>query len=102
MIFSNGETIVPFYDNGQLGVTEGGLYILVNTDETGERMVNYLNTSIVKFIVKSTKWSNFETTKQIFNYIPNIVNKIDNINNENIYKYFEFTDEEINFIESSL
>ena len=102
VIFSNGETIVPFYDNGQLGVTEGGLYILVNTDETGERMVNYLNTSIVKFIVKSTKWSNFETTKQIFNYIPNIVNKIDNINNENIYKYFEFTDEEINFIESSL
>ena len=65
-------------------------------------MVNYLNTSIVKFIVKSTKWSNFETNKQIFNYIPNIVNKIDNINNENIYKYFEFTDEEIKIIESSL
>ena len=100
VIFSNGETIVPFYDSVGLGVTQGGLYILVNTDEIGEKMVNYLNTRIIKFIVKSTKWSNFETNKQIFNYIPNIVNEIDNINNENIYKYFEVTNEEIKMIES--
>ena len=100
MIFSNGRHIVPFYDSGQLGVTQGGLYILVNTDETGEKIVKYLNTNIIKLIVKATKWSNFETTKQIFNYIPNIVGEIDIMNDEEIYKYFEITKEEIKMIES--
>jgi hypothetical protein len=100
VIFSNGETIVPFYDNGQLGVTEGGLYILVDNGELGEKMVKYLNTNIIKLVIKSTKWSNFETNKQIFNYIPNIINEIENINNKNIYKYFEITKEEIKMIES--
>jgi len=100
VIFSNGRYIVPFYDNGKLGVTEGGLYILVNTDENGNKMVKYLNTNIIKLIVKATKWSNFETTKQIFNYIPNIINEIENINDKNIYEYFEITKEEIKMIES--
>ena len=100
VIFSNGRHIVPFYDNGKLGVTQGGLYILVNTDENGHKMVKYLNTNIIKLIVKATKWSNFETTKQIFNYIPNIINEIENINDKNIYEYFEITKEEIKMIES--
>ena len=100
VIFSNGRYIVPFYDNGKLGVTQGGLYILVNTDENGNKMVKYLNTNIIKLVVKATKWSNFETTKQIFNYIPNIINEIENINDKNIYEYFEITKEEIKMIES--
>jgi hypothetical protein len=101
VIFSNGETIVPFYDNGQLGVTQGGLYIIVETEDEGETMVNYLNTDIIKFIVKSTKWSNFETNKQIFNYIPNIANEPD-INNNSVYKYFNITDDEIKQINDCL
>ena len=58
-----------------------------------------LNTNLIKFIVKSTKWSNFETTKQIFNYIPNIIDEIDEINDINIYKYYNFTEEEIKCLE---
>ena len=100
VIFSNGETIVPFYDDGKLGVTEGGLYILVNTKEIGEKIIKYLNTNMIKLVVKATKWSNFETTKQIFNYIPNVVSEIENINDKNIYNYFEFTNEEIKLIEN--
>ena len=101
VIFSNGETIVPFYDDGKLGVTQGGLYILVDNKEIGEKMVKYLNTNIIKLIVKATKWSNFETTKQIFNYIPNVVYEIEIINDKNIYEYFEITEEEIKIIEGS-
>jgi len=102
VIFSNGETIVPFYDNGQLGVTQGGLYIIVDTDEIGEKLIKYLNTNIIKLVVKATKWSNFETNKQIFHYLPNIVNEIEDINDETIYKYFDITEEEIKIIESSI
>lgn len=102
VIFSNGETIVPFYDDGKLGVTQGGLYILVDNEEIGSKMVKYLNTNIIKLVVKSTKWSNFETNKQIFNYIPNIVGEIEYINDKNIYEYFDITAEEIKMIESSI
>jgi hypothetical protein len=102
VIFSNGESIVPFYDDGKLGVTQGGLYILVDTDVIGKKMVQYLNTNVIKFVVKSTKWSNFETNKQIFKYIPNILNYIDVITDENVYKYFNLTHEEIELIKEEL
>ena len=100
VIFSNGRHIVPFYDDGMLGVTEGGLYILVDSDEIGEKMVKYLNTNLIKLVIRSTKWSNFETNKQIFQYIPDIVNDVEVMNNKNVYKYFNLTKKEIEFIES--
>lgn len=98
VMFSNGETIVPFYDNGELGMTEGGLYSIVSSEEEGYRLVEYLNTRLIKFIVKATKWSNFETTRQIFQYIP----KVSGIplSDESVYKYFDLTDTEIQQITS--
>lgn len=89
VLFSNGETIVPFYDNGELGVTQGGLYTIVNTENEGKKLVEYLNSNLVVYLIKATKWSNFETCKQLFWYIP-LPTDIHNINN-----YFDLTQEEI-------
>ena len=100
VIFSNGRQIVPFYDDGNLGVTQGGLYIFVTNEKMGKKLITYLESKIIKFIIKATKWSNFETTKQIFDYIPNIINELDVINDDTIYKYFNINQEEINTIES--
>ena len=91
VIFSNGGQIVPFYDNGKLGVTQGGLYILVGNEEQGEKMVKFLNTSVVKMIIKSTKWSNFETNKQIFKYIPDISCMLGDITDASVCEYFGIT-----------
>jgi translation initiation factor 2 beta subunit (eIF-2beta)/eIF-5 len=95
VIFSNGETIVPFYDDGVVGVTEGGLYVIVDTCHTGGKLVDYLNTNLIKFLIKATKWSNFETNKQLFHYIPNIISDLDDITNERVCGYFGLTEEEI-------
>ena len=89
VIFSNGRYIVPFYDNGKLGVTQGGLYSFVSTDTEGHILIKYLNTNLVKFIIKATKWSNFETSKQIFRYIPKITDL--EITNINVYNFFGLT-----------
>jgi hypothetical protein len=94
VLFSNGETIVPFYDNGELGVTQGGLYTIVNTENEGKKLVEYLNSNLVVYLIKATKWSNFETCKQLFWYIP-LPTYIHNVNNTNVNNYFDLTEEEI-------
>jgi hypothetical protein len=97
VLFSNGETIVPFYDNGELGITQGGLYILVSDENEGNKLVEYLNSNLIVYLIKSTKWSNFETCKQLFWYIP-LPNDINDVSNDNINSYFELTQEEITTI----
>jgi hypothetical protein len=89
VLFSNGRHIVPFYDNGELGITQGGLYIIVNDENEGKKLVEYLNSKLVVYLIKATKWSNFETCKQLFWYIPFSI-EIDDINS-----YFALTHEEI-------
>jgi hypothetical protein len=97
VLFSNGETIVPFYDDAQLGVTEGGLYTIVNNEIEGKKLVEYLNTHIIVYLMKATKWSNFETAKQLFWYIP-LPTDIECVNNESVNNYFNLTEEECNII----
>ena len=95
VIFSNGRKIVPIYDNGKYGVTQGGLYICVDTDEEGEKIKEYLNSNLIQFLIKSTKWSNFETIKQIFWNIAH-PKKINDTTDQNIInKYFNLTADEI-------
>jgi hypothetical protein len=47
--------------------------------------------------MKATKWSNFETCKQLFWHIP-LPSDIHNVNNTNINTYFDLTQEEITTI----
>lgn len=94
VLFSNGRHIVPFYDNGELGITQGGLYILVNDENEGNKLVEYLNSKLVVYLMKATKWSNFETCKQLFWYIP-LPTNISEINDNNVNAYFNLIPEEI-------
>ena len=97
VLFSNGRYIKPFYDNGKYGITQGGIYILVDNETEGLNVIKFLESKFIKYIIKATKWSNFETNKDIFWFIvmPNIEITDDNV----IYKYFELTKNEIKIIE---
>jgi hypothetical protein len=90
VIFSNGRFIQPFYDDGKFGLSEGGIYILVESDEEGEKIVEYLRTPLVSYLIRATKWSNFETVKDVFHNIAH-PKEIDVINDQSLKEYFGIT-----------
>jgi hypothetical protein len=102
IIFSNGGEIQPFYDSGKFGTTEAGIFIPVESDEDGIRITRFLKSKLVSYIIGATKWSNFETIKQIFWSIPNPKDLPDNFTDEQVYSYFELAPEEISRIEANL
>ena len=93
--------LIPIYDNGKYGMTEGGIYILVESENEGQRLVEYLKSSIIQFVIKATKWSNFETNYQIFHYLPNTPN-IKIINDNALFKYFELSNDDIKLIKTNI
>jgi hypothetical protein len=101
VIFSNGEIIQPFYDSGKFGTTQGGIYIPVSSEEEGKNMVRYLKSTLIHYIIAATKWSNFETNRQIFWSIPHPKGLPDNFTDEQVYAYFELTTEQITRIEAN-
>jgi hypothetical protein len=101
VIFSNGEVIQPFYDSGKFGTTQGGIYIPVSSEQEGQKVVRYLKSKLVYYIIAATKWSNFETNKQIFWSIPHPKDLPDNFTDAQVYGYFGLTPEEIGRIEAN-
>lgn len=100
VIFSNGEVIQPFYDSGKFGTTEGGIFIPVESDTDGVKLTRFLKSKLVSYIIGATKWSNFETNKQIFWSIPHPKDLPDNFTDAQVYAYFGLTPEEISRIEA--
>ena len=101
VIFSNGEVIQPFYDSGKLGTTQGGIYISVLSEQEGNKIARYLKSKLIYYIIAATKWSNFETNKQIFWSIPHPKDLPDNFTDVQVYAYFGLTPEEIDRIEAN-
>lgn len=99
VIFSNGGIIQPFYDSGKFGTTQGGIFIPVESDADGIKIIRFLKSKLVSYIIAATKWSNFETNKQIFWSIPYPKDLPDNFTDAQVYVYFGLTPEEINRIE---
>jgi hypothetical protein len=101
VIFTNGEVLQPFYDSGKFGTTEAGIFIPVESDADGVRLVRFLKSKLISYIVGATKWSNFETNKQIFSSIPHPKELPDNFTDEQVYAYFGLTPDQISRIETN-
>ena len=101
VLFSNGRFVEPFYDTGKFGTTQGGIYIPVASDDEGVKLTRFLKSKLVSYIVGATKWSNFETNKQIFWSIPHPKDLPDNFTDAQVYAYFGLTPEEIGRIEAN-
>ena len=80
----------PIYDNGKLGMTEAQMYLLTNK----KNYINILNSKLYKFIFKICKWSGFNILS-IFKDIPFIT---ENKTDEELYKIFKLTKDEIKLI----
>jgi hypothetical protein len=59
VIISDSGYLSPFYDNGAFGVTQHSPFILVNSEDEGNKIVNYLNSEKIKTLLNKTKKSGF-------------------------------------------
>ena len=89
----------PFFDNGQLGCTDMGYYILVNSEKEGRRLEKFLNSKLMQYIFKTAKWSGFGN-ELVFSSIPQIDLSVD-YSELDYYKLFNISKQEIEFIERS-
>ena len=86
--------LVPIYDDGTIGFTQAQMYLLTDKKD----YVNILNSKLYKFIFSICKWSGFNIEK-IYHNIPFIS---ENKSDDELYKIFNLTNEEITIIKSSI
>jgi hypothetical protein len=99
VVFSNGRHITSFYDEGKLGMTQGGIYIPVSNSSEGNVLCRYLQSKLVKYIIAATKWSNFETNRQVFSLLPNPYKLSGIFSDEELYSFIDLSKEERTQIE---
>ena len=83
----------PLYNNGSMGFTQAQMYYLTNN----KKYVDVLNSKLFRFIFAICKWSGFNTLS-IFVNIPYIDNFT---SDEDIYRLFKLTKNEIKLIEDN-
>ncbi len=88
----------PFYDNGKIGTTEICQYILVKDDKEANNILSYFDSKLYKFLINTGKWSGFLNGK-LLNSLPRLDNK--KWTDKELYKLFNLTKEEIDYIEQS-
>jgi hypothetical protein len=101
VLMSESGYLKPFYDNGILGVGGDCFACLVNNKDEGDKIIQLINSKLYTFYIETNKWSGFHN-KEVLQDLPNIINEMDNINDKNIYQYYNITEEEIKLIESSI
>ena len=101
VVFSNAAYIQPLYDPGLYGTTQGGIYIPVQSDAEGCLVQRYLKSKLVSYIVAATKWSNYATVRQIFWSIPHPADLPPSATDNDIYRYFDLNQDQIDRIEQN-
>ena len=93
----------PFYNNGSvnpLGCTDMGYFSEVSSDQEGVNLEKFLNSSLMKYIFKTAKWSGFGN-ERVFMSIPKI-KLSDDFSDSDIYDSFNLTREEISHVEETI
>ena len=101
ILMSRSGYLKPFYDNGIIGVGGDCFACLVRDENEGLKIIKLLNSKLYKFYIETNKWSGFHN-KEVLQDLPNISNKLNDINDENIYGYFNITKDEIELIETTV
>jgi SAM-dependent methyltransferase len=86
----------PFYDDGKLGCTDMGYYIIVSDDLQGQRLAHYLNSPLMQYVFRTAKWSGFGN-EIVFSRIPKISLDRD-FTNEDYYELFSLSESEKKYL----
>ena len=86
----------PVYDDGILGGTDMVYYVLVNNKESGENLTHNLNSMLMRYILKTAKWSGFGNEK-VFCRLPNL--PIDcKMSDDDMFNFFNITEQERDYV----
>lgn len=89
------------YAGPEYGVTVSSWAFLCDTEQEAINTVDYLNSQLVKFVVKIGKASKFKNTKALFSKIPK-VDLTRSWTDAELYAHFDLTQEEIDYVESTV
>ena len=99
ILFSKSGYIKPFYDKGLYGTTDAAFWIYVASKKEALNIINILTSKLYTFILTVSKWSGFNMPEVVYSLPYLNSNKF--WTNSDIYKYFNLTQEEINYIEDN-
>jgi site-specific DNA-methyltransferase (adenine-specific) len=103
MTYSNGKkkaNLYPKYFETPIGNTRNTMFQIVKEEDNYENLVFFLNSNIIKFLLLITQYSDSPNHKNEFK-ILNLISKpkCQFNNQDDIYKYYNLTKEEISIIE---
>lgn len=101
VLMSESGYLRPVYDNGVMGVGGHCFACIVKDKEEGDKVIQLLNSKLYKFYIETNKWSGFHN-RIVLQDLPDIIGKIDIINDININDYFSLSDSEIHLIENTI
>ena len=76
------------------------VFLTLNDNEVENYIIDYLETKTIKTLIKSIK-TNTPNSKSLFKYIPDL-DFSKTWTDEELYNYFNLTQEEINYIEETV
>ena len=88
----------PFIDNGELGITDNSMYMIIN-DDNKDFILNFLKSELMYFLLMITTYNYGANQKNEF-HIMNTFRIPRNIND--LYEYYNLTQLEIEFINTSI
>lgn len=86
----------PFYDDGVLGGTDMAYYVIVNDKKSGENLTHNLDSLLLRYILKTAKWSGFGNEK-VFCKLPNLPTDR-KMTDDEIFDYFEIDKQEREYV----
>lgn len=89
---------IPIYDDGQLGITEAAIAILVDDEYEADNIIQILSSKFYQFILSMSKFTGFTNQYALkkFGWLNTKIKWTD----EEIYTHFGLTQEEIDYIEN--
>lgn len=102
VIFSDSGYARPFYDKGEIGPGHHARSFFIKNKNEAENLIDFLESNIVKFMVKSKTGSGTAVDIGIVaNRLPNL-DFSKKWSDKELYDYFELTQKEIDFLESQV
>jgi hypothetical protein len=100
VLFGLPGNISPVYDNGNLSTTSNGAFVVVSSLEEGNNLITVLTSRLYKFITSISKWNGFNAPK-VIQRLP-AVDLSHSWTDQELYKHFNLTKDEIKLIEETI